>query len=193
MIIDVFNHFMPKAYLERLRELIPNHAAITAFPRLKTLVDVDAETPAARSVRRFHAGAVACQSAARTGRPARRNAGPGAMRQRRARRNLPQTFRPLSSLHRRTADEQHECNAGGNRPRHRGARGPRRAGLHQCRRQAAERCGIPPFVPAHGRAQLADMGPSDARAGFLRLRRPRKRRRTRFGSALDGLTRPRPA
>ena len=43
MIIDVFNHFMPKAYLERLRELIPNHAAITAFPRLKTLVDVDAE------------------------------------------------------------------------------------------------------------------------------------------------------
>ncbi len=42
MIIDVFNHFMPKAYLERLREIIPNHAAITAFPRLKTLVDVDA-------------------------------------------------------------------------------------------------------------------------------------------------------
>jgi uncharacterized protein len=38
MKIDIFNHFMPKVYLERLSDLIPNHAA----PRLKTLVDVDA-------------------------------------------------------------------------------------------------------------------------------------------------------
>ena len=42
MIIDIFNHFMPKAYLERLSQLIPGHVATTAFPRLKTLVDVDA-------------------------------------------------------------------------------------------------------------------------------------------------------
>ena len=42
MIIDVFNHFMPKAYLERLATLIPDHVAVTAFPRLDTLVDVDA-------------------------------------------------------------------------------------------------------------------------------------------------------
>ena len=42
MIIDVFNHFMPKAYLERLAQLIPGHVATTAFPRLATLVDVDA-------------------------------------------------------------------------------------------------------------------------------------------------------
>ena len=42
MIIDVFNHFMPKAYLERLTELIPGHVATTAFPRLAALVDVDA-------------------------------------------------------------------------------------------------------------------------------------------------------
>jgi aminocarboxymuconate-semialdehyde decarboxylase len=42
VIIDVFNHFMPKAYLDRLADLVPGHVAVTAFPRLKTLVDVDA-------------------------------------------------------------------------------------------------------------------------------------------------------
>ena len=42
MIIDIFNHFMPKAYLDRLTQLIPGHVATTAFPRLVTLVDVDA-------------------------------------------------------------------------------------------------------------------------------------------------------
>ena len=42
MIIDVFNHFMPKAYLDRLAELVPDHIAVTGFPRLKPLVDVDA-------------------------------------------------------------------------------------------------------------------------------------------------------
>jgi predicted TIM-barrel fold metal-dependent hydrolase len=42
MIIDVFNHFMPKAYLGRLATIIPGHVAVTAFPRLKTLCDVDA-------------------------------------------------------------------------------------------------------------------------------------------------------
>jgi aminocarboxymuconate-semialdehyde decarboxylase len=42
MIIDVFNHFMPKPYLDRLTQIIPGHVATTAFPRLKTLVDVEA-------------------------------------------------------------------------------------------------------------------------------------------------------
>ncbi len=42
MIIDVFNHFMPKAYLERLATRIPNHVVVTAFPRLATLVDIAA-------------------------------------------------------------------------------------------------------------------------------------------------------
>src|SRR3954454_320241 len=42
MMIDIFNHFMPKAYLDRLGAIIPGHVALTAFPRLKTLWDVDA-------------------------------------------------------------------------------------------------------------------------------------------------------
>jgi aminocarboxymuconate-semialdehyde decarboxylase len=42
MPIDIYNHFMPKAYFERLPAFIPGHAAVTAFPRLKTLVDVEA-------------------------------------------------------------------------------------------------------------------------------------------------------
>jgi uncharacterized protein len=40
--IDIFNHFMPKSYLDRLESVIPGHTAVTAFPRLKTLWDVDA-------------------------------------------------------------------------------------------------------------------------------------------------------
>jgi uncharacterized protein len=40
--IDIFNHFMPKAYLDRIGDLIPGHVALTAFPRLRTLWDVDA-------------------------------------------------------------------------------------------------------------------------------------------------------
>jgi aminocarboxymuconate-semialdehyde decarboxylase len=42
MTIDIFNHFMPKAYLDRLGDLIPGHAVLTAFPRLNTLCDIDA-------------------------------------------------------------------------------------------------------------------------------------------------------
>ena len=42
MIIDIFNHFMPKPYFDRLSQLIPDHVVTTAFPRLKTLVDVEA-------------------------------------------------------------------------------------------------------------------------------------------------------
>src|SRR5262245_2628476 len=42
MIIDICNHSLPKAYLDRLATLIPGHVAVTAFPRLKTLCDVDA-------------------------------------------------------------------------------------------------------------------------------------------------------
>jgi predicted TIM-barrel fold metal-dependent hydrolase len=42
IMIDIFNHFMPKAYLDRLGDLIPGHTVLTAFPRLKTLWDVDA-------------------------------------------------------------------------------------------------------------------------------------------------------
>src|SRR5262244_1176756 len=42
MMIDIFNHFMPKAYLDRLATLIPGHMVLAAFPRLRTLWDVDA-------------------------------------------------------------------------------------------------------------------------------------------------------
>ncbi len=42
MIIDVFNHFMPKAIFERLASLVPGHVTLSAFPELPTLWDVDA-------------------------------------------------------------------------------------------------------------------------------------------------------
>lgn len=40
--LDVFTHFMPKPYLDLLGEIVPGHVAVTAFPRLKTIWDVDA-------------------------------------------------------------------------------------------------------------------------------------------------------
>jgi uncharacterized protein len=42
MIIDVFNHFMPKRILDRLSDLVPGHVALKAFPELPTLWDVEA-------------------------------------------------------------------------------------------------------------------------------------------------------
>src|SRR3954470_1154685 len=41
MVIDIFNHFMPAAYFERIAALIPDQPAVKAFPRLRTLMDVD--------------------------------------------------------------------------------------------------------------------------------------------------------
>jgi aminocarboxymuconate-semialdehyde decarboxylase len=40
--IDIFNHFIPKAYLDRLGDFIPGHMVLTFFPRLETLWDIDA-------------------------------------------------------------------------------------------------------------------------------------------------------
>lgn len=42
MIIDIYNHFMPKPFLDRLGDLVPGHVVLKAFPRLKTLWDLDA-------------------------------------------------------------------------------------------------------------------------------------------------------
>jgi uncharacterized protein len=41
MMIDIFNHFMPRAHLDRLADRIPGHVAVQAFPKLKALWDVD--------------------------------------------------------------------------------------------------------------------------------------------------------
>jgi predicted TIM-barrel fold metal-dependent hydrolase len=40
--LDIFNHFVPKTYLDRLADLIPGQPAVTAFPRIQPLWDVDA-------------------------------------------------------------------------------------------------------------------------------------------------------
>lgn len=40
--LDIFTHFMPKSYLDLLGEIVPGHVAVTAFPRLRTIWDVDA-------------------------------------------------------------------------------------------------------------------------------------------------------
>jgi len=42
MKIDVFNHFMPAAYFDRLAALIPGHVVLSAFPKVRALVDVEA-------------------------------------------------------------------------------------------------------------------------------------------------------
>ena len=40
--LDVFTHFMPKPFLERLGDLIPGHPVLAAFPRIETLWSLDA-------------------------------------------------------------------------------------------------------------------------------------------------------
>ncbi len=42
MIIDVFNHFIPQAYFNRMGEWLSGHPVLTAFPRLPPLYDLDA-------------------------------------------------------------------------------------------------------------------------------------------------------
>jgi predicted TIM-barrel fold metal-dependent hydrolase len=42
MMLDIFNHFTPKAFFTRLETLIPGHPVLTAFPRLPSLLDLDA-------------------------------------------------------------------------------------------------------------------------------------------------------
>jgi aminocarboxymuconate-semialdehyde decarboxylase len=42
MIIDIYNHFIPRPLLDRLGDLIPGHVVLKAFPRLRTLWDIDA-------------------------------------------------------------------------------------------------------------------------------------------------------
>ena len=42
MILDVFNHFMPKSILDRLSAIVPGHVTLTLFPELPPLWDVDA-------------------------------------------------------------------------------------------------------------------------------------------------------
>ena len=39
--IDLFNHFMPRKVFDRVRELVPHHPAMKAFPEVPTLWDVD--------------------------------------------------------------------------------------------------------------------------------------------------------
>jgi aminocarboxymuconate-semialdehyde decarboxylase len=80
LILDIFNHFMPAAYFERLRQLVPDHPAATAFPKLATLWDLDARL---KLLAQFgdYARCVARQSAARIAGAARAHRGAGAPRQ----------------------------------------------------------------------------------------------------------------
>ena len=72
LIIDIFNHFMPRPYLDRIARLIPDHVAVTAFPRLDTLVDVDARLRLVESFGGLRQVPFARQSVIGSDRPARR-------------------------------------------------------------------------------------------------------------------------
>jgi hypothetical protein len=41
-VLDVFNHFTPRAFFSRLEKLIPGHPVLNAFPQLPALLDLDA-------------------------------------------------------------------------------------------------------------------------------------------------------
>jgi uncharacterized protein len=152
MMIDIFNHFMPKAYLDRLMELIPGHMVLTAFPRVRTLWDVDARL----SLLDEFDGLQQVLSLAN---PPLELVASGD--------KTPELARlandALAELCRRHADRfpafiaslpmnnveaaLTEIDRCGRRPA-----GARRADLHKCRGQAALRAAISPDLPAHGGA-----------------------------------------
>ncbi len=153
MMIDVFNHFMPQAYLERLGTLIPGHPVLTAFPRLKTLVGRRCAPRAARRVSRHAARAVARQPAAGADRPAGQDAGAGADGERSAGRDLPPASRSFPDLYRLAADEQSRRVGGrGQTARSRSSaraacRSSPMSRASRCRRRNSARCS--PRMAAH--------------------------------------------
>ena len=42
MVIDIFNHFLPKSYFEKLETVAPGHMALGFFAKLPALWDIDA-------------------------------------------------------------------------------------------------------------------------------------------------------
>ena len=130
MMIDVFNHTsFPKPYLDRLGDLIPGHMVLTAFPRLKTLWDLDARRALLDEFDGLPAGAGAV--------PIRRSSssascGKTPVLARMANDGLAEivegTSRPLPQLHRLDADEQ--CRS----------RGTQRGRSRRCRTAVPEAC-----------------------------------------------------
>ena len=169
MMIDVFNHFMPKAYLDRLGDLIPGHPVLTAFPRLKTLWDVDAR----RSLLDEFPGTQHVLSLAN---PPPELIGPPDKTPELVRmandalaeicRKHPEHFPafiaslPMNDVEASVKEPDRAVKA---------ARRPRRAGVHQCRRRAAVGASIPAGVPVHGPARSC-RGASDARRAVFGLR-----------------------
>ena len=193
MMIDIFNHFMPKAYLERLADLIPGHPVLTAFPRLKTLVDVDARL---RLLDEFDG----LQQVLSLANPPLELIAPPDRTPELARiandglaeicRKHPDRF---PGLHRLAADEQCRGVARRDRPRDRqlGARG-----IQVFTNVAGKPLSAPEFRPIFRRMAEHDLPvwvhPMRGRE-FPRLCQRRRIPRTRSGSASAGPTRRRPA
>ena len=104
--IDIFNHFMPKTALERVRALVPDHPAMKAFPELPTLWDVDERL---RMMDEFDG----LQQVLSLANPpleqlgaARADAADRAHRERRPGRAVPAPSAALSRVHRLDAGEQ---------------------------------------------------------------------------------------
>ena len=161
--LDVFNHFMPKAYLDRLGDLIPGQPAVTAFPRLKPLWDVDARRALLDEFDDLqHVLSLANPPLELVAPPdktpelARFANDPLAEVCRRHPDQFPAFIAslPMNNVEASLAEIDRAVND---------ARRARRPGVHQCRRQAAVGAGIPADLPAHGAARPAGLGASDAR------------------------------
>jgi hypothetical protein len=133
---DIFNHFIPKEYFERLHDLIPGHVVLGAFPRIKALVDVEARL---RLLDEFGE----MQHVLSLANPPLELIAPPNVTPQLARIANDAFCHPMckisglfSGIHRSAADERHRCNPCRDRPHNQRPRGARRAGFYQCRRQA---------------------------------------------------------
>ena len=193
MMIDVFNHFMPKAYLDRLGDLIPGHPVLTAFPRLKTLWDVDAR----RALLDEFGGTQHVLSLAN---PPLELIGPPDKTPELVRmandalaeicRKHPDHFPtfiaslPMNNVEASVTEIDRAVKELGAR------------GVQVFTNVAGEPLSAPKFRPvfaAHGGARSAGLGASDARPRSSPTTPARRNRRTKSGSASAGPTRPPPA
>ena len=169
MIIDIFNHFMPRPYLDRIAKLIPDHVAVTAFPRLDTLVDVDARL---RLVESFDG----LRQVLSLANPPLEAIGPPAVAAELARiandclaeicGKYPHAFPtfiaalPLNDVDASITEMDRAI----------GSLGARGVQLFTNVAGKPLSALIPANIPAHGRPRSADLGPSHARPEFSRLR-----------------------
>ena len=173
MKIDIFNHVMPQAYLELVKQHSKEPGIVKRMTNLRMLWDIEQRVemlrkqfPDVKQV--LTLGLPAPELLGGPDRVARVRA----RRERRHGRDVPALARRVSGVRRLAADEQRAGGAGGDGPRDRQARREGHPDHLERRRPPARRPGVLPGVRArHQPSRPADLDASGAAGQPRRLRR----------------------